>query len=99
MVKNPTANAEDITDAGSFPGWGKSPVGEHGSPLQYLCLENSMHRGAWWAAVHGVTKSWICLSTHGVAGSSKPKLCDKRGGVDGRWEGGSRGRGWMDPYG
>ena len=23
-----------------------------------LCLENPMGRGAWWAAVHGVTKSW-----------------------------------------
>ena len=26
-------------------------------PLQYSCLENPMDRGAWWAAVHGVTKS------------------------------------------
>ena len=26
--------------------------------LQYSCLENSMNRGAWWATVHGVTKSW-----------------------------------------
>ena len=33
-------------------------VGEgNGTPLQYSCLENSMDRGAWWAAVHGVTKS------------------------------------------
>ena len=24
----------------------------------YSCLENSMDRGAWWATVHGVTKSW-----------------------------------------
>ena len=28
-----------------------------------FCLENSMDRGAWWAAVHGVAKSWIGLST------------------------------------
>ncbi|KAB0338388.1 hypothetical protein FD755_025261 [Muntiacus reevesi] len=34
------------------------PGGGHGHPLQYSCLENSMDRGAWWAAVHGVTKSW-----------------------------------------
>ena len=27
------------------------------TPLQYSCLENPMDRGAWWAAVHGVTKS------------------------------------------
>ena len=26
-------------------------------PLWYSCLENSMHRGAWRATVHGVTKS------------------------------------------
>ena len=31
-------------------------------PLQYSCLENPMDGGAWWAAVHGVTKSWIRLS-------------------------------------
>ena len=35
-----------------------SPGEEHGNPLQDSCLENSMDRGAWWAAVHGVTKSW-----------------------------------------
>jgi len=29
----------------------------NGTPLQYSCLENPMGRGAWWAAVHGVTKS------------------------------------------
>ena len=34
----------------------------NGTPLQYSCLENPMHRGAWWAAVHGVAKSWTQLS-------------------------------------
>ena len=29
----------------------------NGYPLQYSCLENPMDRGAWWATVHGVTKS------------------------------------------
>ena len=29
----------------------------NGNPLQYSCLENPMDGGAWWAAVHGVTKS------------------------------------------
>ena len=33
----------------------------NGSPLQYSCLENAMDGGAWWAAVHGVTKSWTRL--------------------------------------
>ena len=33
----------------------------NGTPLQYSCLENPMDRGVWWAAVHGVTKSWTQL--------------------------------------
>ena len=32
------------------------------TPLQYSCLENPMDGGAWWAAVHGVAKSWTQLS-------------------------------------
>ena len=35
---------------------------EEGIPLQYSCLENLMDKGAWWAAVHGVTKSQTWLS-------------------------------------
>ena len=34
----------------------------NGDPLQYSCLENPTDRGAWWAAVHGVTKSRTQLS-------------------------------------
>ena len=34
----------------------------NGTPLQYSCLENPMDGGAWWAAVHGVAKSWTLLS-------------------------------------
>ena len=34
-----------------------SPGEDNGNPLQYSSLENPMERGAWWAAVHGVTKS------------------------------------------
>ena len=34
----------------------------NGNPLQYSCLENSMDGGAWWATVHGVTKSRTRLS-------------------------------------
>ena len=30
----------------------------------YSCLKNSMDRGAWWATVHGVTKSWTWLNMH-----------------------------------
>ena len=34
----------------------------NGTPLQYSSLENPMGRGAWWAAVHGIVKSWTQLS-------------------------------------
>ena len=34
----------------------------NGNPLQHSCLENAMDGGAWWAAVHGVTKSQTRLS-------------------------------------
>ena len=35
-----------------------SCIGEgNGNPLQYTCLENPRDRGAWWAAVYGVTQS------------------------------------------
>ena len=34
----------------------------NGKPVQYSCPENFMDRGAWWATVHGVAKSWIFLS-------------------------------------
>ena len=57
VVKNLPANVGDIKDLGSIPGLGRSPGGGHGNPLQYSCLENPMDRGAWWAMVHGVTKS------------------------------------------
>ena len=49
-------------DLGAIPGLGKSSGEEHGNPLQYSCLENFMGRGAWWAPVHGIAKSWIRLS-------------------------------------
>ena len=32
------------------------------SPLKYSCLGNPTDRGAWWAAVHGITKSRTRLS-------------------------------------
>ena len=44
-------------DLGSIPRLERSPGEGNGYPFQYSCLENSMDRGAWWATVHGVTKS------------------------------------------
>ena len=61
LVKNLPASAGDVRDASSIPGWGRSPGGGHGNPLQYSCLENSMCGGAHWATVHGVAKSQTWL--------------------------------------
>ena len=44
-------------DPDSMPRSGRPPGEGNGSPLQSSCLENSMHRGAWQATVHGVAKS------------------------------------------
>ena len=57
--KESACNAGDL---GSIPGWGRSPGGEHGNPLQYSCLENSMDRVAWWGTVHGAAKNQTQLS-------------------------------------
>ena len=54
VVKNPSASVGDL---GLISGSERSPEGGNGNPFQYSCLENSTDRGAWWAAVHGVTKS------------------------------------------
>ena len=62
VEKNPPANAGDIRDVGLILGLGRSPGGGSGNPVQYFCLENPMDRGAWWAIVHGVAKSWTQLS-------------------------------------
>ena len=62
VIKNPPANAGDGTDAGSTPGLGRSPGGGNSNPLQYSCWGNPRDRGAWWATVHGVEKSWTQLS-------------------------------------
>ena len=51
-------SACSTVDPGSIPGSGRSPGGGNGNPLQCSCLENPMDGGAWWATVHGVTKSW-----------------------------------------
>ena len=56
------ASASNAGDLGSIPGSGRSPGEGNGNPLQYSCLENPMDGGAWWATVHGVTKSRTRLS-------------------------------------
>ena len=62
VIKNPLANVGDAKDVGSILGSGRSPEVGNGNPLQYLCLENPMDRGAWQGTVHGVAKSCAELS-------------------------------------
>ena len=62
VIKKLPANSGDARDPGLIPGLGRSPGKRNGNPLQYSCLENSMDREAWWATVHGVTKSQTRLS-------------------------------------
>ena len=57
--KESACNAGDL---GLISGLGRSPGGGLGNPHQYSCLENPRNRGAWWATVHGVTKSQTQLS-------------------------------------
>ena len=54
MIKESACHAGHlgwISGSGKFPGEG------NGNPLQYSCLENPMHKGAWMATVHGVRES------------------------------------------
>ena len=71
--KNPPANAGDARDSSSIPGLGRSPGGGNSNPLQYSCLENPMHRGAWRAAVRGVTEGPTRPSAHMSLGPAPGK--------------------------
>ena len=55
-------HSSTLGDEGLIPGLERSPREENGNPLQYSCLENPTDRGAWWAILHGVAKSWTQLS-------------------------------------
>ena len=56
MVKEPACNTGEVINEAFIPGWGRSPGGGHGNPLQYSRLENSMDRGDWRAVVHSVAE-------------------------------------------
>ena len=51
----------DVRDMVLIPGWGRSLGEGNDNPLQYSFLENPMDRGAWWAMVYQVTRSWTRL--------------------------------------
>ena len=53
-----------------------SCIGEgNGKPLQFSCLENPRDRGAWWAAVYGVTQSRTRLKGLSSSSSSSRQAC------------------------
>ena len=83
LVKNP-ANARDSGGVGSIPGSGRSSGRENGNPLQDSCLGNPIDRGAWRATVHGVTESWVWLSTHAHGRNQEKIKTEKKigGGVE-----------------
>ena len=49
--------------------------GGKSNPLQYSCLENSMNRGASWATVHGVAKSWMRQSSDVITNKDQDGDC------------------------
>ena len=59
--KESAYNAGDTENMGSVPVLERSPGGGNGSLIQYSCLGTPTDRGAWWAAVHRVTKRWTQL--------------------------------------
>ena len=59
--KEPICQCRRPKRPGFDPGLGWSSGGGHGNPLWYSCLETPMVRGAWWAIVHRVAKSWTWL--------------------------------------
>ena len=56
VVKNPPFDAGDTRDMSLILGFGRSPGGGNGSPLQCCCLENLIDSGAWRATDHGVAE-------------------------------------------
>ena len=54
--KESTCNSGDARGTGFILGSERSPGGGNGNSLQYSCLDNSIDRGGWWAAVHRVTQ-------------------------------------------
>ena len=68
-------SACNVGHLGSIPGSGRSTGEGNGNPLQYSCLENPKDGAAWWATVHGVTKSRTRLSD--FASNIKEKKTEK----------------------
>ena len=64
---------------GSIPGWGRSPDGGKGNPLQCSCLENLMDRGTWQAAKSLQSCPTLCDPIDGSPpGSPVPRILQAR---------------------
>ena len=74
MVKNTPVNTPaNVGDTGSIPGLGRSLGEGNGKPLQYSCMGNPMHRGAWQATVHRVAKELDTTEQLNNISSRNPK--------------------------
>ena len=62
VVRNPLANARNISNKGSVPRLGRSSGEGHSNPLQYSYLENPMEREAFQVTIHRITPSWTQLN-------------------------------------
>ena len=78
VVKNPPANAEDMS---SIPGSGRSLREENGNPLPYSCLGNPIDREAWQVIVHGVTKELNTTEQLDIINNLKTVLKSDRHGL------------------
>ena len=58
MVKNLPASVGDAGDSVRSLGWEDPLEEEMATHPSILALGNSVNRGAWWATIHGVAKSW-----------------------------------------
>ena len=58
LVAQMVKSAYNAGDLSLIPGSRRAPGEENGNPIQYSCLRNPLDRGAWWATVQKVTKSW-----------------------------------------
>ena len=61
VVKNRLANAGDIRDTGSIPGWGRYPEEGSGNRSSVIAWRIPMDWAAWRATVRRVAKSWTRL--------------------------------------
>ena len=60
-LKNLSANAGDIRDAGWLPGSGRSPWGRAWQPSPVFLPGESVRQRSLWATVHRAAKSWTRL--------------------------------------